>query len=99
MENKYHYDSVSGALNELKSKGFTSDFNLQENAIAKNPQQYEIQQIYRYEGNSNPDDEAVVYGLKSQSGEKGVFVTGFAANSISEAAQALIAIEIKNKNK
>jgi hypothetical protein len=29
--------------------------------------------IYRYEGDSNPDDEAIVFGIKSKSG--GVFVT------------------------
>jgi hypothetical protein len=37
-----------------------------------------------------PDDEAVVYGIKSPAG-KGVFVSGFfKANSISDAAQILI---------
>jgi hypothetical protein len=37
--------------------------------------------IYRYEGDSN-HDEAVVYGITTKSGENGVFVTGFAANSV-----------------
>jgi hypothetical protein len=41
------------------------------------------------EGNSNPDDEAIVYGITTKSGENGVFY-GFAANSVSDAAQVLI---------
>ncbi|PKH68222.1 hypothetical protein CXF59_02460 [Flavobacterium sp. ALD4] len=99
MTQMYHYATVSKALDELNENGFSYDFNLHEEDIAKNPQKYEIKHIYRYEGNTDPGDEAVVYGIQSNSGKKGVFVTGFAANSISDAAQALINIGIKNRTK
>ncbi|WP_367753208.1 hypothetical protein [Flavobacterium sp. WC2430] len=99
MKNIYHYASVSKALNELNEKGFTYDFNIHEQEIVKNPNQYEIIHIYRYEGDSNPDDEAIVYGIKSESGTKGVFVSGFSANSVSEAAQILINLSIEEKNR
>jgi hypothetical protein len=95
MKNMYHYASVSKALDLLNEQGFTYDFNLHEGDISKNPHKYEIVHIYRYEGDSNPDDEAVVFGIKSTSGKKGVFVTGFAANSISEAAQILVKLSIR----
>jgi hypothetical protein len=95
----YHYATVSKALDELNEKGFTYDFNLHEEDIVKNPTKYEIKHIYRYEGNTDPGDEAIVYGIQSTSGKKGVFVAGFAANSISDAAQALINISIKNRTK
>ena len=99
MNQMYHYATVSKALDELNENGFTYDFNLHEQDIAKNPQRYEIKHIYRYEGNTDPGDEAVVYGIQSKSGKKGVFVAGFAANSISDAAQVLINISIKNRIK
>ena len=99
MNQIYHYATVSKALDELNENGFTYDFNLHEQDIAKNPQRYEIKHIYRYEGNTDPGDEAVVYGIQSKSGKKGVFVAGFAANSISDAAQVLINISIKNRIK
>jgi hypothetical protein len=99
MTQMYHYATVSKALDELNEKGFTYDFNLHEEDIVKNPTKYEIKHIYRYEGNTDPGDEAIVYGIQSTSGKKGVFVAGFAANSISDAAQALINISIKNKTK
>jgi DNA-binding transcriptional regulator YhcF (GntR family) len=35
MEKKYHYATVSKALEELKEKGFTYDFNLHEDDIKK----------------------------------------------------------------
>lgn len=99
MENRYHYASVIKALEELKTMGFTIDFNLLEEDIQSHPEHYEILHIYRYEGESNPDDEAIVYGIKSNAGEKGVFVAGFSANSESEAAKILNEISIKgNKN-
>lgn len=97
MENIYHYATVSKALEELKEKGFTYDFNLHEEDIVKNPNHYQIVHIYRYEGNSNPDDEAIVYGITTKSGENGVFVSGFAANSVSDAAQVLIKLTIEGR--
>jgi hypothetical protein len=99
MTKMYHYATVSKALDELNENGFTYDFNLHEEDIAKNPQKYEIKHIYRYEGDTDPGDEAVVYGIQSISGKKGVFVAGFAANSVTEAAQALIEISINNRAK
>lgn len=99
MDTKYHYASVSKALDELNENGFNYDFNQHEDVILKNPNNYEIKHIYRYEGESNPDDEAIVYGIQSKSGKKGVYVAGFAANSITEAAQILLDITIKCRNK
>lgn len=98
MKNIYHYATVSKALDELNEKGFTHDFNLDDEDISKNPDKYEIVYVYRYEGDSNPDDEAIVFGIKSKSGKKGVFVTGFAAKSMSEAAQALVKLSIQGRN-
>lgn len=96
MSRMYHYATVSEALNELNEKGFTIDFNLHEEDIKKNPQQYVIEHVYRYEGNTDPGDEAVVYGIKTISGQKGVFVAGFAANSENDAVRVLNELSAKN---
>lgn len=98
MTQRYHYTTVSIALDQLNEMGFTYDFNIHEDEIVKNPSKYEIAHIYRYEGNSNPDDEAVVYGIICSSGKKGVYVAGFAANSINEAHEVLIQLSIKGRN-
>ncbi|WP_144892095.1 hypothetical protein [Flavobacterium tiangeerense] len=98
MSKMYHYASVSKALDELKEKGFTVDFNINDQDIIQNPSHYEIQHIYRYEGESNPDDEATVYGILSTTGQKGVFVAGYAANSDNDAAKVLLDLTIKDRN-
>ena len=97
MSQMYHYATVSEALNELNENGFTIDFNLHEEDIKKNPHQYQIEHVYRYEGNTDPGDEAVVYGIKSSSGQKGVFVAGFSANSDNDAARVLNELSTKGR--
>ncbi|MCL9804248.1 hypothetical protein NAT51_01835 [Flavobacterium amniphilum] len=98
MSKMYHYATVSKALEELKAKGFTFDFNLHEKDIVAHPENYEIVHIYRYEGESDPGDEATVYGIKSlKNKQMGVFVSGFAANSENDAARILSDLSIKDK--
>ncbi|NDP26245.1 MAG: hypothetical protein GZ087_02285 [Flavobacterium sp.] len=91
----YHYATVSKALEELKEKGFTVDFNIQENRIINSPDDFEIVHIYRYEGETDPGDEATVFGIKSSTGEKGVFVAGLAAFADKTAAMVLNELSIK----
>ena len=99
MKPIYHYASVSKALEDLYEKGFLKDYNLEDENIKKNPHQFEIVHIYRYEGNTDPGDEAVVYGIESTSGEKGVFVAGFSANSQNDAAEVLAKLCIEGTDK
>lgn len=93
----YHYTTVSKALEELKEKGFTIDFNIQESKIINNPRDFEIVHIYRYEGESDPGDEATVFGIKSVTGEKGVYVAGLSASADKSAALVLNDLAIKRK--
>lgn len=94
----YHYATVSKALEELKEKGFTVDFNIQETKIINSPNDFEIVHIYRYEGESDPGDEATVFGIQSVSGEKGVYVAGLNAYADKSAAMVLNDLAIKGKS-
>lgn len=81
MHPNFHYATVTEALNELRAKGYTTDFNLEENCIVChtgkfNVNEFEITEVYRYEGNTDPADEATVYAIESHDGVKGVLVTG-----------------------
>ncbi|GEC70469.1 hypothetical protein SAMN05443543_103108 [Flavobacterium flevense] len=99
MDNKmYHYATVSKALEELNNKGYTVDFNVQESKIINNPNDFEIQHIYRYEGESDPGDEATVFGIESKTGEKGVFVAGLNAYTENSAAMVLHDLSTKGKD-
>ena len=81
MERQNHYETVVDAINLLRGKGFDIDFNLDENCLVCHNDKFfvddfEIVHVYRYEGNSDPADEATVYGIRSNTGVKGVLVTG-----------------------
>jgi hypothetical protein len=84
----YSYDTVSEAVSGLKKRGYTLDFNLEQDGIssrdlpaALSPSEFEITEIHRFEGNSDPDDEAVVYAIESRHGTKGILVNGFGISS------------------
>jgi hypothetical protein len=78
----YVYDTVTGAISGLKQRGYVLDFNLQENCLVCHEDKFdvddfEIVEVYRFEGNSDPADEAVVYAIESKTGLKGVLVNGY----------------------
>lgn len=76
------YDTVSEAVNDLKKRGFSLDFNLHENCLVCNDdkfnaEDFEIVEVYRFEGNTDPSDEAIVYAIQSASGLRGILVNGY----------------------
>lgn len=85
MKQKFHYDTVTDAVNELKNQGYACDFALADNQLTADGKSYpaadfEIADLYRYEGPSDPADEATVYALVSKDGTKGTLVTGYGAS-------------------
>ena len=83
MDPKFKYESASVALEQLKAKGYTEDFNLIEHELHENFDRTMIDIVYRYEGATNPDDQSIVYGL-DYNGKKGVFVSGYSPESNDE---------------
>ncbi|MGI8951737.1 MAG: phosphoribosylpyrophosphate synthetase [Chitinophagaceae bacterium] len=83
------YDSLLDALNDLKKRGYTTDFNLafdkvkcSERGVCLSPSQFEITEHYRFEGMSNPDDSSVVYVIESKDGTmKGTLVSAYSMYS------------------
>lgn len=94
------YDTLSGALEDLKERGYTLDFNINLDQIvchtdgtSLRPEEFQITEVYRFEGDSNPDDEEVVYAVSSHDGScKGVLVSAYgtyAENASDEMIQKL----------
>src|SRR5688572_22605100 len=79
------YDTVTEAVKGLKERGYTIDFNVafdklicSDNKICLQPDEFEIVESHRFEGDSNPDDEDVVYAVESKDGKiKGVITSAF----------------------
>lgn len=82
----YSYETVSEAVAGLQKRGFTADFTQKKNGISfkdnhLSPDEFEIVEFYRFEGNSDPADEAVVYAIESSKGVKGILVNGYGISS------------------
>ena len=80
-----NYDTVTDAVKGLKERGYTVDFNVafdklicSDNKICLQPDEFEIIEVHRFEGDSNPDDEDVVYAVESKDGKhKGIITSAF----------------------
>ena len=90
----YAYDTLSEAVNGLKQRGYTIDFNTDNDLVVCHttpvslaPDEFEIAEVYRFEGNTDPADEAVVYAIESKHGHKGILVNGYgpASDPVSDA--------------
>lgn len=80
-----HYDTVSSAIEALRQEGYTTDFRLEKPRMVcplcrGKYDEFDIVDIYRYEGDTDPADEASVYAIQSKSGVKGILVTGYGAS-------------------
>jgi len=66
------YDTVVDAINGLKEKGYDLDFNVafnqiecKANGVCLDPSDFDIDETYRFDGETNPSDEDVVYAISS----------------------------------
>lgn len=88
------YDTLSEALSALQEKGYLYDFSLKPHFlectslnVALHPEDFHVDQVYRFEGMSSTDDNSILYAITSKEGIKGTLVDayGIYAEHISEA--------------
>jgi hypothetical protein len=79
-----NYESLVDALTDLKKRGYDADFATEtvclycgELDIRFNPEEFNVDETYRFEGDSNPDDNAVLYAISSSTGVKGTLVDSY----------------------
>ena len=99
----YTYDTVTEAVNDLKRRGYTIDFNLQHDRIvchdmpiSLRPDEFEIVEVHRFEGNSDPADEAVVYAIESKHGQKGILVDAFGTYADNVSSEMVEKLNVKH---
>lgn len=89
------YDTLSQAVNDLQARGYTDGLTLGQECVICNgrnttlhPDDFSIDEFHRFEGDSNPSDESIVYAISSEKyGVKGVLVNAFgpAASGLKQA--------------
>ncbi|EQA35884.1 hypothetical protein LEP1GSC047_0260 [Leptospira inadai serovar Lyme str. 10] len=80
----HSYETISDAISGLKAEGYSEDFNLlwnmhrKDSEIYTSPQNFKVDKFYRFEGSTDPADEAILYAISSsESPHKGILVDGY----------------------
>ena len=103
MAENRNYETVSEALEDLKKRGYTTDFSVltakeclicNKTYTTLSPDEFEIDETYRFEGMTDPGDEMIVFAISSiKHTMKGVVVNAYGAYS--DAASSKIVERLK----
>jgi len=81
-----YYNTSLEALIDLKDRGYTSDFSIESSCIhcpqldlRLSPGEFNIDEYYRFEGMTSPDESSVVYAISSNDGIKGTLIDAYGA--------------------
>jgi hypothetical protein len=87
MKNPIYYETVSQALSELRKRGYSVDFSVRDEGTYMtcsnitcqlSPDEFEIDETYRFEGNTDPGDAMIVYAISSKKHDiKGVIADAY----------------------
>jgi hypothetical protein len=96
------YSTLVEAINGLKAKGYTEDFNLKENCIdcrngkyQLSPDDFKVDHVFRFEGESDQEDQAVLYAISSEKHNiKGVLVNAYGVYSDTQANELIKKLKV-----
>ncbi|RYY45861.1 MAG: phosphoribosylpyrophosphate synthetase [Chitinophagaceae bacterium] len=96
MQDNNKMDTLTERIEDLKNRGFKEEFEVVNSKLAcqkgegkYTPEQVKIVEHYRFEGQSDPGDMTVLYGLIADDGTKGVLTDGFGTYSNQEVSTFL----------
>lgn len=89
QDNKNLMSTLSQVMQVMAKRGITKEFRMNEACEMKyedsektyKPEDLTIVKSYRFEGDSNPDDNAVLYILKDKEGNLGMIIDSYGAES------------------
>ena len=79
------YNTLSEAINDLTKRGYTFNFNIKrdciecaENNLQLKPEEFEIDEVYRFQEMSDVDNESILYAISSTNNNiKGLLVNAY----------------------
>src|SRR6185503_8448142 len=95
--------TVLDAVNTLAADGFGASFFLRDGALrcdacgsGHEVKRAEVVRVYRFEGPSDPDEEAIVYALRCPvCGARGSLVSAFGPNADPDVAERLVMLDAR----
>lgn len=97
--------TVSQVMERLRENHFIHDFSVEdENLFCKetnesfSPDEILIDKVYRFEGESDPEDMAILYGIESRSGTKGILLDAYGTYANAEVSDFIKKVPIDKEN-
>ncbi len=97
------FETLTEAILDLKTRGYQNDFNLHPEwiecppmGLKFKPTEFHVDEIYRFEGATNPDDSSVLFAIRSSNGVKGILVDAYGVYSDSLSQEMVRALKIDN---
>jgi hypothetical protein len=95
--------TVVAEIQELRTRGYTADFSVTPEGLLRcdpcgysmKPGEAVIESTARFEGPSNPDDQAIVFGLHCEGcGIRGVLITAYGPTATAAEAAVLTGLAL-----
>lgn len=98
MSDKIEMTTMTSCTNMLQSEGYTENFVISEvglqapsNEKIYTPDEVKINSFYRFEGESDPADNAIVYAIETNDGIKGMLIDSYGGPYVSQRVSKFIA--------
>ncbi|MFT6337532.1 MAG: hypothetical protein ACI86M_000694 [Saprospiraceae bacterium] len=93
-----HFDTLIDAINHYKSEGYNSEFLVENKSLVcrEDPSlfpvdEFEVDSIYRFEGDSDPTDGSIMYAIRHKTnGIKGLLSNGYGIYADQDVSDVMI---------
>jgi hypothetical protein len=100
----YSYETVSEAVNDLSKRGYRDNLRMgsvclhcDDKDVQLSPKEFHIEEVYRFEGITDPADESIVYAIAANDGSvKGVLVNAYGTYSDTASDEMVDKLTIKH---
>lgn len=104
---KESFGTLSETINGLVKLGYTHDFNIKEDCIVchaanitLSPEDFQIDHVYRFEGDSDPEYQSILYAISSSKFDvKGTLVNGYGISSDETTSRLIEKLNTHHKQK
>jgi hypothetical protein len=97
---KVEMKSLAKVMAKLTEDGYTSNFMVEENKLklvdtdkTYSPEEVEIENFYRFEGESDPADTSILYAIKTNDGNKGMLTDAYGVYADDQVSEFIQSVE------
>lgn len=101
---KEEMSPIVSVMSKLSKEGYVTQFKASKKGLCSlatekvyKPKDVEIKHFYRFEGESDPADNSILYAIETKNGEKGTLITSYGPNSDADVENFIKEVESINK--